>query len=171
MEPKEIGERLKTAREAKGLSQLEFALLTNVSPSSISRWERGLLPRVSELMRIAEQLDLDPKQLVELAPSQEGQAAALREELAALRGGRGRGRRGDGESAESFKSASSRSSSPTRSRRSSSQACGGALTTESPLLIDGSLNLPRSLYRTQSPERLENDEKPRRSGAEDTSNS
>ncbi len=77
MEPKEIGERLKAGREAKRLSQLEFALMANVSPSSVSRWERGYLPKVRELMRAAELLDLDPKGLVEQAPTDESRLSQL----------------------------------------------------------------------------------------------
>ena len=65
IDPKEVGRRIKAARERKGWTQLEFAYAAKVSPSSISRWERGLLPPVRELMRIAGVLDVDVSELVE----------------------------------------------------------------------------------------------------------
>lgn len=77
MEPKEIGERLKAAREGQQLSQLEFAIKANVSPSTVSRWERGFLPRVRELSRVAEMLGLDAEQLVQLTPTEDDRYARL----------------------------------------------------------------------------------------------
>jgi len=85
MEPKEIGKRIKTARKRKHWTQLTFALEANVSPSTVARWERGELPRVHELMRIAELLDVGPEQLVELEPTEETQIVLLRGEVGELR--------------------------------------------------------------------------------------
>lgn len=85
MEPKEIGKRLKAARERKHLTQLALALEAHVSPSSIARWERGELPPVRELIRIAELLDVEPEQLVELEPTEEDQLVLLRGEVGELR--------------------------------------------------------------------------------------
>jgi transcriptional regulator with XRE-family HTH domain len=65
VEPEEIGRRIKHAREQAGWTQLEFALHANVSPSSVQRWEAGKLPRVRELMRLADLLDVPAEQLVE----------------------------------------------------------------------------------------------------------
>lgn len=84
MEPKEIGKRIKAARERKGWTQLAFALQANVSPSTTQRWEGGQLPPVRELMRIAELLEVEPEALVEVEPTGEDQLALLREEVAAL---------------------------------------------------------------------------------------
>lgn len=84
MEPKEIGQRIKAARKRKGWTQLTFALEANVSPSSVARWERGQLPTVHELMRIAELLGVEPETLVELEPTEESQLAALRSEVEEL---------------------------------------------------------------------------------------
>lgn len=67
--PKEVGERIKLAREAKGWTQLEMAIEGHVSPSSVTRWESGKLPPVRELMRIAGLLGVEPEVLVEEIPS------------------------------------------------------------------------------------------------------
>lgn len=67
--PKEVGERIKRAREAKGWTQLELALEAHVSPSSVTRWESGKLPPVRELMRISMILEVAPEDLVEEIPS------------------------------------------------------------------------------------------------------
>lgn len=82
MEPKEIGQRIKAARNARDWTQLQMALEANVSPSSIQRWESGHLPPVRELMRIAELLDVDPEQLVELAPTGGDQLVRLEADFA-----------------------------------------------------------------------------------------
>jgi transcriptional regulator with XRE-family HTH domain len=63
--PEEIGKRIQGARERKGWTQLQFALEAGVSPSSIQRWEAGKLPRVRELMRVADLLGIDAETLVE----------------------------------------------------------------------------------------------------------
>ena len=65
LEPQEIGRRIKAARERKGLTQLKFALEAHVSPGTIQRWEAGKLPRVSELIRVAELLGVTTDELVE----------------------------------------------------------------------------------------------------------
>jgi len=84
MEPKEIGKRIQAARKRKNLTQLAFALEANVSPSSVARWERGHLPSVRELIRVAGLLDVEPEQLVEVEPTAENQMDALRGEVAEL---------------------------------------------------------------------------------------
>ena len=84
MEPKEIGKRIKAARERKNLTQLAFALEANVSPSSVARWESGKLPAVRELIRVAGVLGIDPERLVEEAPTAAGEMEALRGEVAEL---------------------------------------------------------------------------------------
>jgi len=85
LEPKEIGARIKDARNRRGWTQLAFALEADVSPSTVQRWESGQLPPVRELMRIAELLEVEPEQLVEAPPTGEDQLGLLREEVGELR--------------------------------------------------------------------------------------
>ena len=63
--PTEIGQRIKAARKRKRWTQLEFALEANVSPATVQRWEAGKLPRVRELIRVAELLDVSTDELVQ----------------------------------------------------------------------------------------------------------
>ena len=65
LDPKEVGRRLAAARRRRHWTQLEFALKIGRSPASVSRWERGYLPPVRELMRIALMLGVEPAELVE----------------------------------------------------------------------------------------------------------
>ena len=65
LDPKEVGRRLAAARHRQHWTQLEFAIKIGRSPATISRWERGMLPPVRELMRIAEVLEVEPAELVE----------------------------------------------------------------------------------------------------------
>jgi transcriptional regulator with XRE-family HTH domain len=85
IEPQEIGQRIKAARERLGWTQMDFANEGNVSLSSVQRWERGDLPPVRELIRLSGVLKLEPEQLVEIAPTAEDQVAALRVEVAEVR--------------------------------------------------------------------------------------
>lgn len=64
IEPREIGQRIKAAREAKLWTQLQFAAEANVSPSTVARWEAGKLPPVRELVRISGVLGIAPDELV-----------------------------------------------------------------------------------------------------------
>lgn len=84
--PEEIGRRMRAARVRKGWTQLDFAIAAHVSPSTVTRWERGLLPRVKELMRVAELLEVPVEELVEPAPDADdlGTLAAIRERLSRL---------------------------------------------------------------------------------------
>lgn len=85
-DPQGVGRRIAAARIRKGWTQLDFALQANISPSSVSRWERGKLPPVRELVRIAGVLDVDVAELVEEEepPARPGEAAILAE-LAEIR--------------------------------------------------------------------------------------
>lgn len=86
--PKEIGRRIKAARDAKHWSQLQFALSASVSPSTVSRWERGYLPPVRELMRIADVLEVPAETLVEperVEASVSARLARLEEEASETR--------------------------------------------------------------------------------------
>jgi transcriptional regulator with XRE-family HTH domain len=84
MDPKQIGRRIADARKRKGWTQLTFAIEASISPSTVQRWESGQLPPVRELMRVAELLDVEPEQLVEIEPTGEDQLVALRAEVAEL---------------------------------------------------------------------------------------
>lgn len=85
IEPQEIGRRIAAAREKRGWTQMVFAQTANVSVSSVQRWERGDLPPVRELIRLAGVLGIEAEQLVEVDPTAEDQLASLREEVAGLR--------------------------------------------------------------------------------------
>jgi transcriptional regulator with XRE-family HTH domain len=66
-----IGARLRRYREARGLSQKEFAERIGVGNGRISNWEQGLnRPDVDILARICEALNVSPSELldVRLAP-------------------------------------------------------------------------------------------------------
>lgn len=64
--PETVGLRIKAARNAKLWTQVQFAHHALVSPSSIARWERGILPPLRELVRVAAVLDIAPDTLVEM---------------------------------------------------------------------------------------------------------
>lgn len=83
--PEDIGRAIAAAREARGWTQLAFALEAHVSPSSVQRWEGGQPPPVRELIRIAGVLGIDPDQLVEPeADPRDGELLRLRGEVAKL---------------------------------------------------------------------------------------
>ena len=90
--PEEIGRRIKRAREKKGWSQFTLATEAHVSPSSVSRWERGFLPPVRELVRIASVLAVSTDEFVEADLSEEDQLDSIRSELAEIREIIGEGR-------------------------------------------------------------------------------
>lgn len=69
IEPQEIGKRIKATRERQGWTQADFAREADVSLSSIQRWERGELPPVRELIRLAGVLGVEADALVELEPT------------------------------------------------------------------------------------------------------
>lgn len=59
-EPLTLGERLATARKAKGLTQDDFAKHLDVTPQAISKWENNLscpdillLPKISEILGVS----------------------------------------------------------------------------------------------------------------------
>ena len=77
-----IGENIKRARQAKGLSQEEVAVKLHVVRQTVSKWEKGLsVPDADVLMRLAKFLDVPVSQLlgVEIQPDP---AQNLAEELA-----------------------------------------------------------------------------------------
>jgi transcriptional regulator with XRE-family HTH domain len=84
LDPKEVGQRLAAARRRRHWTQLEFALKIKRSPASVSRWERGYLPPVRELMRIADVLGVEPAELVEEPEDKHAALMARLDELAEL---------------------------------------------------------------------------------------
>ena len=57
---------IKTRRKAKGLSQGDVALLINISPFYIHRWEKGhALPCEKRIIQLAEIFGITPKTLKE----------------------------------------------------------------------------------------------------------
>ncbi len=87
LDPKEIGRRIKTARESRGWTQMDLALQANVSMSTITRWEAGKLPPVRELVRLSGVLEVEPDYLVEgeVVSDQTRPNADVWAELAAIR--------------------------------------------------------------------------------------
>ena len=65
----EIGDAIRKAREAKGLSQRQLGKLSGVDYSAISRIENGerAAPDATSLMRIARALDVDVENFYALA--------------------------------------------------------------------------------------------------------
>jgi len=62
---KDIGKRLKTAREAIGLDQAGFAIKLGVTRNTVSRWELGhAFPQVDVLRVIHDQFGIDPTWIV-----------------------------------------------------------------------------------------------------------
>ena len=62
-----IGERIRTARNNAGLSQLEVANRLGVSEASIRLYELGKrTPKPEMIERIADALDVEPQSLVEM---------------------------------------------------------------------------------------------------------
>jgi transcriptional regulator with XRE-family HTH domain len=82
LDPNEIGRRIAAARRRKGWTQLDLALRAHVSPSSISKWERGRLPPVPQLIRLAEVMEIDPGELV-AEPTLTGEILAKLDEILA----------------------------------------------------------------------------------------
>lgn len=84
--PEEVAARIREAREArspKPWSQFDLALALGVSPSTIYRWEKGKLPSMHELMRLAEVLDVPLDHFTE-PPEHRTELADLRSSLDAL---------------------------------------------------------------------------------------
>lgn len=59
-----MGERLKQAREAAGLSQFALAVKVGTTPQTISNYERGARPRGDLLLRMARVLKVQPEDLM-----------------------------------------------------------------------------------------------------------
>lgn len=54
-----IGERIRAARKAKGMTQADLGLRLGISYQSIGQWERGLrYPTLDSLRKLAEALEM-----------------------------------------------------------------------------------------------------------------
>lgn len=94
LSPEEVGTRIARAREErepKPWSQFDLALAVGVSPSTIYRWEKGKLPSMNELLRLAEVLDVPPDYLTE-PPERQAALSDLRDLLAEVQDEAERGR-------------------------------------------------------------------------------
>lgn len=60
-----LGENLKAARKAKGMTQEELAMRLNVARQTISKWEKGLsVPDADLLIRLSEKLGIPVNELL-----------------------------------------------------------------------------------------------------------
>ena len=66
-----IGQKIKTARLAHGLTQEELASKVGVQKSAIAKWETGRVQNImrSNLKTLADTLELDPAELVGCEPA------------------------------------------------------------------------------------------------------
>lgn len=64
-DPGYAGQRLRTAREQAGLTQLQLAVRIDLTNEEISRLEHGMLaPQILTLIKISQALEIDPERLV-----------------------------------------------------------------------------------------------------------
>lgn len=64
-----VGRALRSAREARGWSQMRLALTVGVSQATLSRWESGSgAMLVEDLARVAAALVLDVHELIPIVP-------------------------------------------------------------------------------------------------------
>jgi len=64
-----VGQRIKAARKAMGLSQSDLADMTDVSQPTVANWEKGShAPRHSALAKIANALKSTPASLLDVQP-------------------------------------------------------------------------------------------------------
>jgi transcriptional regulator with XRE-family HTH domain len=64
----ELGDTIRAAREAKGMSQVALAAYFGISKSAVNQWESGKnVPDQRKMAALAEKLELDPALLVRLA--------------------------------------------------------------------------------------------------------
>ena len=85
----ELGDTLRAAREAKGMTQVALAAYFNISKSAVNQWESGKnIPDQRKIAALAEKLELDPALLVRLAglPAPGGSAQATMSPIPSLPG-------------------------------------------------------------------------------------
>lgn len=78
----EIGARIREARMMRGWTHEELARRMGVNWRSVQRWQKGRLPRVETLRRLAEVLEVPPSYF--LGESAPASLSELRERLAEL---------------------------------------------------------------------------------------
>lgn len=67
-----IGQRIRAARRAKGLTQREVGDKLSLSQTNIGAWERGVItPKLSSIVRIADAIGTTPEALLGLPPATE----------------------------------------------------------------------------------------------------
>jgi transcriptional regulator with XRE-family HTH domain len=72
----ELGDTIRAAREAKGMTQVALADYFGISKSAVNQWESGKnIPDQRKIAALAERLELDPALLVRLAGIPAGGAA------------------------------------------------------------------------------------------------
>jgi len=63
--PEQVGERIRAARRAKSWTHEELARQIGVNWRTVQRWQKGQLPRMNTLLRLAEVLDVPHGYFVE----------------------------------------------------------------------------------------------------------
>jgi transcriptional regulator with XRE-family HTH domain len=63
--PEQVGERIRAARRAKRWTHEELARHMGVNWRTVQRWQKGQLPRMSTLLRLAEVLEVPHGYFVE----------------------------------------------------------------------------------------------------------
>ena len=86
MDLKAVGQRIKSAREAKNLTQEELAALVNLSPTHVRVIERGLkVTKLDTFVTIANALDVSATLLIDVvAHSVTGVTNELKEKIEKL---------------------------------------------------------------------------------------
>ena len=71
MKADEFGERLKEARNARFMSQLQLALAAKVTQGSLANWELGrTYPTLDNFINLCNVLDMSPDDLLGYVPNQ-----------------------------------------------------------------------------------------------------
>ena len=85
-DPQLIGQRIKSARRLKGMSQFDLAVAAKITNASVSRLENGLqLPRAATAKRVAKALDVEVSDLVgSIHTVEQTQLETLGEQLARM---------------------------------------------------------------------------------------
>lgn len=81
----EVGRKITSIRERKGLTQQQLAQLAGTSVSTIQRWESGRVPPIGRLLRLARRLRIEPVEFVDIDSTYENQLAEIRKELSEVK--------------------------------------------------------------------------------------
>ena len=80
-----MGERIRRARENRGISQEKLAEYVGVSRQAVSKWEKDLaVPTPDNISRLEQALELEAGTMSAPTPAEEGVAAEKRRDKAAL---------------------------------------------------------------------------------------